>query len=221
MRILIVEDDDIVASGLREALESGGYASDRVASGELAESALSLTTYDLAIVDLGLPSIDGHELIRRLRRKGISVPVLILTARDSLEDRVKGLDLGADDYLTKPFLIPELLSRIRAIIRRSKSASSSDFQFGRLRLNLASYTATLDDVPLDLTRREWDIFEQLILSAPHIVNKQKLVESLSRWDNEITLNAVEIYISRLRSKLEGTGLTIRTVRGIGYQLDEA
>jgi DNA-binding response OmpR family regulator len=220
MRILVVEDDDIVAAGLREALENGGFASDRVASAEPAEGALTLTAYDLAIVDLGLPGMDGHELVRRLRRKGVSVPVLILTARDNLEDRVKGLDIGADDYLTKPFMIPELLSRIRAIIRRGKSASSSDFQYGRLQINLTLYRAALDGIPIELTRREWDLFEHLVLAAPYIVKKQKLIESLSQWDNEITSNAIEILMSRLRAKLEGSGLVIRTVRGIGYQLDE-
>ena len=149
------------------------------------------------------------------------------TARDAMEDRVAGLDLGADDYLTKPFLLPELLARVRALIRRSRSVASSVLELGPLVLDLSTHSVRLGSAPLELTGREWDILEQLVLAAPKVVNKQKLVESLSRWDNELTHNAVEIYISRLRSKLEqaavgqpGPSISIRTVRGIGYRIDD-
>lgn len=227
MRILVVEDDETVAAGLLEGLAGAGFTVDRVAAAEPAESALSHTGYDLAVVDIGLPGMDGLELIRRLRRRGVAVPVLVLTARDAMEDRVAGLDLGADDYLTKPFLLPELLARVRALIRRSRSVASSVLELGPLVLDLSTHSVRLGSAPLELTGREWDILEQLVLAAPKVVNKQKLVESLSRWDNELTHNAVEIYISRLRSKLEqaaagqpGPSISIRTVRGIGYRIDD-
>lgn len=220
MRILLVEDDALVAGGIQEALEKAGFAVDHVVTAEPAESALKLIQYDLAIVDIGLPRMDGHELIRRLRRRGIQLPVLILTARDGLDDRVIGLDLGADDFMVKPFHLPELLARLRALIRRSRSAASSELWVGPLRLDLARHNATVGGESLELTGREWDILQQLTLASPNLVTKQKLVESLSEWDNELTSNAIEIYISRLRGKLKGRGVEIRTLRGIGYRLDD-
>lgn len=220
MRILLVEDDLLLAEGIREGLEKAGFAVDHIAAAEPAESALSLTHYDLAIVDIGLPRMDGHELIRRLRRQGIQVPVLILTARDGMDDRIVGLDIGADDYMVKPFHLPELLARMRALIRRSRSASSSELTLGGLCLDLARRTASLNGAPLELTGREWEILQQLMLACPNVVAKQKMVESLSEWDNELTSNAVEIYVSRLRGKLQGGQVEIRTIRGIGYRLDE-
>jgi DNA-binding response OmpR family regulator len=220
MRILLVEDDLLVAGGIREGLEKAGNAVDHTVAAEPAEVALELTQYDLAIVDIGLPGMSGHEFIRRLRRRGSKVPVLILTARDGLDDRVIGLDLGADDYMVKPFQLPELQARVRALIRRSRSVASSELSAGLLSLDLSRRTATVAGAPLELTGREWDILQQLILASPNVVSKQKLVESLSEWDNELTSNAIEIYISRLRSKLQGSGIEIRTLRGIGYRLDE-
>lgn len=220
MRILLVEDDALVAAGIREALERSGYAVDHVGAAEPALSSLALTAYDLALVDIGLPGMDGHELIRRARRRGIGLPILVVTARDGLDDRVVGLDLGADDYIAKPFQLPELLARARALIRRSRSAASSELVAGRLRLDLTRRTAETDGKPLDLTGREWEILQQLMLATPKVLSKQKMAESLSRWDNELTPNAVELYVSRLRGKLQDAGVAIRTIRGIGYRLDE-
>lgn len=220
MRILLVEDDVMLADSIREGLEKGGFSVDHLGAAEPAESALALTHYDLAIIDIGLPHMSGLELIRRLRQRGITLPVLVLTARDGLDDRIQGLDLGADDYMVKPFQLPELLARMRALIRRSNSATSSELKAGRVRLDLARRAATLDSQPLDLTGREWDIMQQLMLASPSVLAKQKMIESLSVWDNEITANAVEIYISRLRPKLKDSGVEIRTIRGIGYRLDE-
>jgi DNA-binding response OmpR family regulator len=220
MRILLVEDDTMLADSIREGLEKGGFSVDHLAAAEPAESALAVTHYDLAIVDIGLPHMDGLELIRRFRRRGLALPVLILTARDGLDDRIRGLDIGADDYMVKPFQLPELLARMRALIRRSCSATSSELTAGRVRLDLARREATLDGKGLDLTGREWDIMQQLMLASPNVLVKQKMVESLSEWDNEITVNAVEIYVSRLRQKLQDSGVEIRTIRGIGYRLDE-
>ena len=220
MRILLVEDDLLLADGIREGLEKAGFTVDHLTAAEPAESALGLTHYDLTIIDIGLPKMNGHELIRRIRRRGIHLPVLILTARDGMEDRIIGLDLGADDYMVKPFHLPELLARLRALIRRSRSATSSELAAGRLTLDLGSRIAAIGATPLELTGREWEILQQLMLATPNVVAKQKLVASLSEWDNEITANAIEIYVSRLRTKLAGSGVEIRTIRGIGYRLDE-
>lgn len=145
--------------------------------------------------------------------------MLILTARDSLEDRVTGLDLGADDYLIKPCQLPELAARLRALIRRSRFAASSELIIGALRLDLSTRTVTINGQPLDLTSREYEILEQLALASPRVVGKQKLTESLGRYDRELTLNAVEVYVSRLRNKLSAKGVEIRTLRGVGYRLD--
>lgn len=219
MRILLVEDDPMVADGIREGLEKAGFAVDHVGAAEPAESALELTLYDAAIVDIGLPRMDGHELIRRIRRRGILIPILILTARDGLDDRVHGLDLGADDYMVKPFQLPELQARLRALIRRSHSVASSELTVGSLRLDQARHALYAGDQAIELTGREREILHQLMLATPKVVAKQKLVESLSQWDNELTSNAIEIYVSRLRGKLQGYGVEIRTIRGIGYRLD--
>jgi DNA-binding response OmpR family regulator len=220
MRVLLVEDDTMLAESICEGLEKGGFTIDHLSAAEPAESALGLTVYDLAIVDIGLPKMNGLELIRRLRLKGIQVPVLILTARDGMDDRISGLDLGADDYMVKPFQLPELLARMRALIRRSRSAASSDLSAGAIRLDLARRVATLNGEMLDLTGREWEILQQLMLASPNVVAKTRMAESLSEWENEITANAIEIYVSRLRQKLQGSGVEIRTIRGIGYRLDE-
>jgi len=217
MRLLLIEDDLPIAKALTKGLTNAGISVDHLDRAETTESALSLTAYDLLIVDLELPGMSGLELIRRLRHLHITLPVLVLTARDALEDRIQGLDTGADDYLVKPFLLPELLARIRALVRRSQAATSSELVFGSLRLYLNLRTATLDNAPLELTGREWDVLQHLMLVAPKVLSKQKLAESLGNWESELSPNAVEIYISRLRSKL--SGVTIRTVRGIGYRLE--
>lgn len=219
MRILVVEDDKTLAAGLVEGLEREGFMVDSLEAAEPAEAVLQHTAYDLAIVDIGLPGMDGLEMIRRVRRRGVLTPILILTARDGLDDRVVGLDMGGDDYLIKPFLLPELLARARALIRRSRSAASMTLSIGTLALDLQRRSATLAGTELELTGREWGVLEQLALVAPKVVAKQKLADSLSQWDKEITPNAVEIYVSRLRGKLAASGVGIRTVRGIGYRIE--
>ena len=220
MRILLVEDNLMVAEGICEGLGKHAFAVDHLTAAEPAESALKLTHYELAIIDIGLPGISGHELIRRLRLAGQKVPLLILTARDGLQDRVHGLDLGADDYMVKPFHLQELLARMRALIRRSNAAVSSEISAAAISLNLVERTACHRGKSLDLTRREWEIMLHLVLACPNAVSKQKLVESLSQWENEITSNAIEIYVFRLRHKLRDKGINIRTIHGIGYRLDE-
>jgi DNA-binding response OmpR family regulator len=182
---------------------------------------LSCTDYDLAVLDIGLPGMSGLDLLRRVRHRGSVVPVLMLTARDALEDRVRGLNDGADDYLVKPFLIPELVARCHALVRRGRSARAAMMSFGPLQLDVGTREATLGGDALALTGREWDLLVQLMLDAPNVVSKDKLLDSLSRWDHELTANAVEIYASRLRSKIAGAGVAVRAVRGMGYRLEIA
>jgi DNA-binding response OmpR family regulator len=220
MRILVVEDDPLVADGVKLGLQRAGFAVDVVSSAETAEVALRDESFDLAIIDLGLPGADGMELVRRLRRRGEALPLLILTARDALQDRVDGLELGADDFMVKPFQLPELVARVRALIRRSQSVLSSEIDHGSLKMDLARRSASLAGQPVELTGREWSILECLLLHAPRVVSKDKLLQSIGGWDSELTQNAIEVYVSRLRYKLEPGGIHIRTVRGIGYRLDE-
>ncbi len=219
MRVLIVEDDPLVGDGIRRVLNGGGFAADLVASAEAAKSALDTEAFDLVIADIGLPRQDGLQFVRSLRSRGRIVPVLILTARDGLEDRVTALDLGADDYLTKPFQVPELLARCRALIRRANSVASARIGFGDLELDTARKSVTAGGRPLELSQREWAILECLILNAGHIVSKHKLVSAIADWTEDLTLNAVEVYVSRLRAKL-GSAAVISTVRGMGYRIDE-
>lgn len=220
MRILLVEDDKLVAVGLLEALERQGFAVDHLTAAEPAQGALARPGYDAAIVDIGLPAMDGLELIRRWRQQGLPTPVLILTARDAVEDRVTGLDLGADDYLVKPVQLPELFARLRALIRRARSAIASEITVGSICLDLASRSAAVGERQLDLTGREYEILEQLALVSPKVVAKNALTGTLGERDNELSPNAIELYVSRLRHKLAGTGVVIRTLRGIGYRLEE-
>jgi DNA-binding response OmpR family regulator len=219
MRVLVVEDDPLVGDGVRRALGGGGFAVDLVASAEAAKSALDTESFDLVIADIGLPRQDGLQLVRSLRSRGQIVPVLMLTARDGLADRVTALDLGADDYLTKPFQVPELLARCRALIRRANSVASARMSFGHLELDTARKSVTAAGKALELSQREWAILECLILNAGRIVSKNKLMSSIADWSEDLTLNAVEVYVSRVRAKLGGAAI-ISTVRGMGYRIDE-
>jgi len=219
MRVLVVEDDPLVGDGIRRALTGGGFAADLVSSAEAAKSALDTDSFDLVIADIGLPRQDGLQLVRSLRNRGQAVPVLILTARDGLEDRVTALDLGADDYLTKPFQVPELLARCRALIRRANSVANPRITFGDLELDTTRKSITAAGKMLELSQREWAILECLILNAGHIVSKNKLMSTIADWSEDLTLNAVEVYVSRVRAKLGGAAV-ISTVRGMGYRIDE-
>ena len=220
MRILIVEDDPLLADGLTRSLRHSDFAVDCVLDGEQADHVLTAQNYDLVILDLGLPKLDGFEVLRRLRRRGSAAPVLVLTARDALADRVKGLDLGADDYLTKPFDLPELEARVRALIRRGQSGGSSLLTHGLLALDTSGRRATLDGTPLELSARELGVLEVLMLRSGRVVNKEQLAEQLYGWDDEVGSNAIEVYVHRLRKKVEPAGVAIRTIRGLGYLLDK-
>ena len=220
MRVLLVEDDAMLADGLRELFVGLGFALDHLPAAEPALVATELTQFDLVVLDIGLPGMDGLELVRRIRSQRNKVPILILTARDALEDRVRGLNEGADDYLVKPFAMPELIARAQALIRRSQSNAQSVITLGALVMDIGQHEARLGAESLPLTGREWNVLESLLLATPRILSKAKLADSLSQWDKEISTNAVEIYVSRLRTKLQDSGVLIRTVRGIGYRLEE-
>ncbi|HKA38204.1 MAG TPA: response regulator [Burkholderiales bacterium] len=220
MRVLIAEDDPVLADGLTRSLRGSDYAVDCVADGGEADHVLSAQNYDLVILDIGLPRLDGYEVLRRLRRRGSKTPVLILTARDALDDRVKGLDLGGDDYITKPFDLPELEARVRALIRRGQSGGGSVLSHGTLTLDTVGRRATLAGEPLDLSARELGVLEVLMLRSGRVVNKDQLAEQLYGWDEEVGPNAIEVYVHRLRRKLEPAGVTIRTIRGLGYLLEK-
>ena len=221
MRLLLVEDDVMVASGMKLGLCDAGYTVDWVGSGERAVQALEAESFDLAIVDIGLPGMDGLQLSQRIRASGCTMPVLILTARDALHDRVQGLDLGADDYMLKPFELPELLARLRALLRRSQAATSAVLSFGPLEMDTAHRRVTLAGQLMELGPREWSVLEYLLLQAPKPAAKDKLLAALTGWDKEITPNAIEVYISRLRAKLDPAGVALRSIRGFGYRLELA
>ncbi len=219
MRILIAEDDPVLADGLSRSLRALGYAVDAVADGEQADAALAAQGFDLVILDLGLPRLSGLEVLRRLRARNGTAPVLILTAADSVEQRVKGLDLGADDYMAKPFALSELEARVRALTRRALGANQGLLRHGPLVLDLAGRVARINDVPLELSARELGLLEILLQRPSRLLSKEQLVDHLCEWGEEVSSNAIEVYVHRLRKKLEPGGIRIVTVRGLGYCLE--
>jgi two-component system, OmpR family, response regulator len=220
MRVLIVEDDKALADGLTRTLKQSGYAVDHAATGELALRACAEEHYDLIVLDISLPGIDGFEVLRQLRRNHRAGSILILTAHDSEADRVRGLDLGADDYVAKPFSLPELEARVRALIRRSQAVRSPKLRFGGLTVDTVARRASIAGEPLDLTPREWAVLEYLLMRVGQVVSKEHMLQAMCSWDDSLTHNAVEVYISRLRSKLQHAGIRIRTVRGFGYMVED-
>lgn len=219
MRILLAEDDQVMADGLSRSLRGTGYAVDHVASGSEADTALTTQPYDLLILDLGLPGLAGLEVLKRLRARNDSLPVLILTAADSVEQRVRGLDLGADDFMAKPFALSELEARVRALVRRSMGTGSTQLRCGTLSFDQVSRTAFIDDHPLELSARELGLLEVLLQRMGRLVSKEQIVDHLCEWGDEISLNAIEVYVHRLRRKLERGEIRIATVRGLGYCLE--
>ena len=220
MRVLIVEDDPVLADGLLHVLRQSRYAVTHENNGKRADHLLAVQEFDLVILDMGLPDMDGVEVLRRLRHRKKKVPVLILTARDEVQDRVLGLDLGADDYLTKPFDLPELEARVRSLLRRGQAASGAQLQAGSLCLDTVGHRATLDGKPLELTSRELSVLEILMLREGRVVSKEQLSEQLSGLGEEVSDNAIEVYMHRLRKNLGTGNVSIRTVRGLGYLLEK-
>ena len=220
MRILIAEDDQVLADGLLRTLRGNGYAVDHVASGSEADAALSTQEFDLLILDLGLPRLHGFEVIKKMRGRGSATPVLILTAADSVEQRVKGLDLGADDYMAKPFSLQELEARVRALARRGMGVASSVIKHGPLTFDTTGRVAYINDAMVELSARELGLLEVLLQRAGRLVSKDQLVERLCEWGDEVSNSAIEVYIHRLRKKIEQGPIRIATVRGLGYCLEK-
>jgi DNA-binding response OmpR family regulator len=219
VRILLVEDNQALAEGLSTILRGSGYAVDAVADGASAEAVAAAETYDLVILDLNLPEMDGLDVLRAMRARANKAAVMILTARGTPEERVKGLDLGADDYMIKPFDISEFEARIRVLLRRQAGLRSSIVNYGGVTLDLNSRTFSSQGAPLDIPAREVALLELLFLRAGKVVSKDAIMASLTGFDDDLSANAIEQYVSRLRRRLGPHGLTVKTARGIGYYLE--
>ncbi|MES2263361.1 MAG: response regulator transcription factor [Pseudomonadota bacterium] len=223
MHVLLVEDDAVLADGLTRILSGHGMAVDVLRSGSDADALLQradAAEVAVVVLDIGLPGIDGFEVVRRLRARGSNTPVLLLTARDAIEDRVRGLELGADDYLVKPFATPELVARLKALVRRN-TPKPAVLALGELRLDSYTKRAHVGERALDLSVREWAVLEYLLQHGARVVSKQQIIDAILPWGEDLTLNAVEVYISRLRLKLGDAGIAIRTIRGFGYMLEQS
>jgi DNA-binding response OmpR family regulator len=216
MQILLVEDDRSLADGLCKALRNEGFVTNHVADGKSALHVIEVEPPDIMVLDLGLPDMDGLDVLKSIRRHGSSLPVLILTARSSIDSRVSGLDLGADDYLPKPFEIPELVARLHVIERRLSTSVDSSIHVGNVSLDTISQQVSCDGEPVDLPRREYMVLKSLMENIGKIQTRQQLETRLYAWGEEATSNALEVHIHHLRKKL-GNDL-IKTVRGVGYTI---
>ena len=221
VKILLVEDDAALGHAMSTSLNKAGYSVNWAHDGFEADVALHDFVYDAVILDLGLPRIDGFEVLKRMRARKVMAPVIILTARDDLDDRVKGLDLGADDYLTKPFKLPELEARLRAQIRRSNATLGSTIEYGPLVLNVSDKMLIVNGETMPLSPREFSVLEMLLSRVGRVVSKDSIIEALSKWDEGVGNNAIEVYIHRIRKKLEPLGINVMTIRGLGYLLQKA
>jgi two-component system response regulator QseB len=219
MRILLVEDDELLGDGLRTGLIQYGYAVDWLKDGLSADQALKTENFDLVVLDLGLPKLSGINVIQNLRARGQTMPVLILTARESVEDRVKGLDSGADDYLTKPFDLDELCARLRALQRRFSSRAEPLLVHELISLDPASHTVTLSGETINVSRREFALLHKLLENSGRVLSREHLTQSLYGWGEDVDSNALEVHIHNLRKKFGQT--FIRTIRGIGYMIDKS
>jgi len=222
MHILIAEDDEVLADGLCQSMRQQGYAVDYVSDGQEADHILRGTQpFDLVILDLGLPRLDGFSVLRNMRERNRQIPVIILTARDGVGARVKGLDLGADDYLVKPFNLAELEARVRALIRRGQCGVNPVYACGTMTFDSVGRRAAINGEPLELTTRELSVLEALMSRIGWVVSKEQLLERLYSYAEKASGNAIEVYIHRLRKKIESAGVSIRTIRGLGYIIEKS
>lgn len=219
MRVLLVEDDSLLGDGIRAGLKQAGFAVDWARDGHAAKLALETEEYALLVLDLGLPRLSGTDLLKWLRARGSKLPVLILTARDTVADRVAGLDAGADDYLIKPFDLDELIARLRALLRRSGGQAAPVLQYGAITLDPAAHQVHKDGQLVELSAREFTLLHELLLHAGRVQSREQLEQRLYGWGEEVESNSVEVHIHHLRKKL-GNEL-IRTMRGVGYVIDKA
>ncbi len=218
-RVLLVEDDHALSRGLVSALAAEGYSVDPAFDGASALIMAADEPYAVITLDVGLPDISGFEVLRKLRARGSKVPILMLTARDAIEDRVEGLDRGADDYMLKPFDPLELAARLRALLRRPPGDPAPVIRIGKLEIDRSRGSAHIDGEPIDLRRREWVVLERLTARLGHLVTKERLAAEVFGYDEAVAPNAIEVYIARLRKKLEPNGPKIRTLRGLGYLME--
>ncbi|VAW67651.1 Two-component response regulatory protein BP2547 [hydrothermal vent metagenome] len=218
MRILLIEDDELLGQGVVNGLQQQHYNVEWFKAGEPALMSLKHESYDLIVLDLGLPDISGLQVLQRLRKQGLLIPVLILTAQDGVDDRIAGLDAGADDYLTKPFDLHEVYARIRALIRRAGGRAELVIEYQDIQLNPAAHTVTRASQPVDLSRREYSLLHELLENVGRVLSRHRLEDSLYGMDDDVGSNAVEVHIHHIRKKLGGQ--LIRTVRGVGYTIDK-
>jgi two-component system, OmpR family, response regulator QseB len=218
MRVILVEDDELLGDGVRSGLKQYGYTVDWVKDGSAAKHAILSEHFDAIILDLGLPKLSGIEVLQQIRDAGVSTPVLILTARDAVEDRVKGLDSGADDYLTKPFDLEEVSARLRALLRRSSGRADTSITYRNIVLDPASHSVTMDGSELSLSRREFALLHKLLENSGKVLSRDQLTQSLYGWEDDVDSNTLEVHIHNLRKKLNGT--FIRTIRGVGYMVEK-
>ncbi len=216
MRLLLVEDDVQLGAVLQTHLQQSGYAVDWLKSAEQAKTALELEHFDLMLLDITLPGMDGFQFLKALREQSIDLPVIVLTARDKVEDRVKGLELGADDYLPKPFDFAELEARIKAVFRRRQGFASNQLTYGDWVLDLAHHQLTIAGKPVELTQKEFELLKVFVEKAGRVLSKRFLEECLYSWSDSVSSNSLEVHIHHLRKKLPKGA--IKTVRGLGYQL---
>ena len=218
MRILLVEDDELLASGLMSALTRANHLVERVNDGQKAIQAFSHDLFDMAILDLGLPKVDGTEVLKHIRQKGNQTPVLILSARDATQDRILGLDLGADDYLTKPFELDELMARIRVLERRRSGHKVNQLQIGKLSIDLSALSVSWNGKQIDLQRREFMLIKKLAENPHQVFTRDQLEESLYGWNDGVESNTIDVHIHNLRKKISPE--IIKTMRGVGYRIGD-
>lgn len=218
MRLLLVEDDELLGDAVKTGLTQFGYVVDWLKDGEVARQILKSEVFELIILDLGLPRLSGLGLLQTIRQDGNTTPVIILTARDSINDRIKGLDSGADDYITKPFDLNELSARIRALTRRSQGRADTEIHYQNITLDPASQTVTKDHVLINLARREFALLLKLLENHGQVLSRDQLMQSIYSWDDDVDSNTLEVHIHNLRKKLNGN--FIRTIRGVGYMAEK-
>jgi DNA-binding response OmpR family regulator len=221
MNVLLVEDDSPLAESIATAMRAQGWRPDISPRGEPVPASLLQDPYDVLVLDIGLPGIDGLETLRRVRDQGSTLPVLMLTARDAVEDRVRGLECGADDYLVKPFALSELLARLRALVRRHDARRGESLVLAALQFDTAARSARVGDQPITLSARECIVLQYLMLKTDSVVTREQLTALVPGWDAATSANALELLMSRLRAKVEPGGVRLRTVRGLGYRLELA
>jgi two-component system response regulator QseB len=218
VRLLLVEDDELLGDAVKTGLTQFGYIVDWLKDGEAARSAIRCESFELIILDLSLPKLSGLSLLQSIRNENNTTPVIILTARESVEDRIKGLDHGADDYITKPFDLNELSARIRALIRRSQGRAESILKYRNITLDQAAHSVLVDDVPVNVPRREFSLLQKLLENPGHVLSRDQLMQSIYGWEEDVDSNALEVHIHNLRKKLNAN--FIRTIRGVGYMVEK-